>query len=390
MLNVGVFFGGRSCEHEVSVITGLQIIENMDKEKFNPIPIYLSKDGRYYCGDILKDFRTFKEGRYNEATEIFLIPQNGDRFLYAVKLVGGIFSKSHTENYIYARIDAIFPALHGTFGEDGAIQGLFELMDIPYAGCGVAAGAVGMDKVLMKEVFKANDIPMMDYIYFYRDELKNLQNILKKCEALGYPLIIKPANLGSSIGISKAKDTLELTKALELAATYDRKIIVEKCLEDFREINVAVLGKDNDLEVSACEEPITAEEILTYEDKYVGDSKTKMASQKNQKKKLPADLTEEIRNKICELGKKSFKALDGAGVARIDFLLKDKDVYVNEINTLPGSISFYLFEASGLSFKDLITKLIEIALKRYEEKQKNIYSYDSNLFNQTSYGAKLK
>ena len=390
MFNVAVVFGGISVEHEVSVITGLQVIENLDKEQFNPIPIYISKEGRFYSGEMLKDFKTYKEGKYREATEVFIIPQKGDRFLYSTKVVGGIFKKTHTENYIYARIDAIFPALHGTFGEDGAIQGLFEYMNIPYVGCGVLAGACGMDKVIMKDIFKANNIPVVDYTYFYRSELKDLQSVLKKCEKLGYPLIVKPANLGSSIGISKVKDTPELTKALEVASNYDKKIIVEKCLTDHREINVAVLGDQDDLKVSACEEPITAEDILTYGDKYVGSSKTKMASQENQKKKLPADLSKEVHNKICQLAKESFKAIDATGVSRIDFLLKNDEVYVNEINTLPGSIAFYLFEVEGLSFKDLLTKLLEIAIKRFKEKEENVYSYDSNLFNKTSYGAKIK
>lgn len=390
MLNVAVVFGGRSVEHEVSVITGLQVIENLDRENFNPIPIYISKDGRFFSGDILKDFNTFKEGKYEEATEVFLIPQKGDRFLYSVKLVGGIFTKAHTENYIYARIDAIFPALHGTFGEDGSIQGIFEYMDIPYVGCSVSSGACGMDKVLMKDIFKANGIPVIDYIYFYRNELKDLQKVLKKCEKIGYPLIVKPANLGSSIGISKASNALELSKALEVAANYDKKIIVEKCLENHREINVAILGNEEELQVSACEEPLTAEDILTYGDKYVGSSKTKMASQENQKKKLPADLKKEVQDKICQLAKESFKAIGASGVSRIDFLLKDDEVYVNEINTLPGSMAFYLFEVEGLTFKDLLTKLLEIAINNYNEKEKNMYSYNSNLFNKTSYGAKIK
>lgn len=391
MENVAIIFGGRSVEHEVSVITGMQIIENIDKNKFNPIPVYITKEGKFLSGESLKDFRVYKDGDFSKATEVFFKGYNGDLNLYhEVENKGGLFKKEHISLEIFEKIDVIFPALHGTFGEDGSIQGLFELINIPYVGCGVMSAAVGMDKVIMKKVFEAEEIPVVKYKYFYKEELKNLQNVLGKCKDLGYPLFVKPANLGSSIGISRATDTLSLTKALEVAAHYDRKIIVESAVVNPREINCAVLGYEDDLQVSACEEPITAEEFLKFEDKYVSGGKGEKSSQKHQNKNLPANLSDEVREKIEYLAKKAFKALDSAGVSRIDFLLDEKEnVYVNEINTLPGSIAFYLFEVNGLKITELITKLIEISKIRYAQKSENLYSYDSNLFQKTSYGVKI-
>jgi len=390
MENIGVIFGGRSVEHEVSVITGMQIIENMDKSKFNPIPIYINKNGKFLSGESLKNFKSYKNQDFHDAIEVFFKPEFGDRNLYYIKHnEKGLFKPESDSLEVYEKIDMIFFALHGTFGEDGCTQGLFELMGMPYTGCGVMSAAVGMDKVTMRKVFESEDIPMTKYKYFYKEELKNLQNVIDKCKDLNFPLFVKPANLGSSIGISKAKDTLELSKALEVASHYDRKIIVEEAVEEPREINVAVLGYEDDLRVSAAEEPLGFKDLLKYEDKYVSGSKGAKSSQKFQSKKLPADLKPEVEKEIKDLAKKSFRAIDGSGVARIDFLLKEDSAYVNEINTLPGSISFYLFEVDGLKITDLITELIELGRKRYEERSENNYSYDSNLFNMTSYGAKI-
>lgn len=390
MENVAVIFGGRSVEHEVSVITGMQIIENMDRSKYNPIAIYITKDGKFLSGESLKNFATYKSGDFSQGEEVFFKPEFNDRNLYTIrKEKGGLFSKERESVAVVATIDLIFPALHGTFGEDGCIQGLFELMGIPYVGCGVLASSTGMDKVIMKKIFQGQNIPITKFEYFYREELKDLKKVIQKAESIGYPLFVKPASLGSSIGISKVTDQLSLCEALELASEYDRKIIVEKAVENPREINAAVLGYDDVLEVSPCEEPIGWKDLLRYEDKYVGGGKGAKGSQKFQKRKLPADLKPEVQQTIEELAKKSFQALDCAGDARIDFLLDGDQVYVNEINTLPGSIAFYLWEAGGLEMKELITKLLEIGKSRFQESQKNMYSYDSNLFKETSYGAKL-
>lgn len=389
MENIGVVFGGRSVEHEVSIITGLQIIENMDREKFNPIPLYISKDGKMFSGENLNSITAFKDKNNFKGVEVFFKPEAGNYNLYTMKIEkGGLFSKSSENLEVYKKIDVIFPALHGTYGEDGAFQGLLDTLDIPYTGCGVLSGSVGMDKVVMKKVFDAYGINGTEYFYFYRQEWKdNRDKIIKKCEELGYNLFIKPANLGSSVGISKAKNREKLINAIDIASRFDRKILVEKAVEDDREINISVLGYENNLKVSVCEEPIRSNEFLSYEDKYVGNGKAK--GMKGQSKKLPADLSDEIRLKIEEMAKESFRAIDGCGVVRIDFLVRENEVFVNEINTLPGSISFYLWEASGLKFKDLISEVIEFGKLRHLQRKENMTSIDSNLLNLTTYGAKL-
>ena len=389
MENIGVVFGGRSVEHEVSIITGLQIIENMDREKFNPIPLYISKDGKMFSGENLNSITAFKDKNNFKGVEVFFKPEAGNYNLYTMKIEkGGLFSKSSENLEVYKKIDVIFPALHGTYGEDGAFQGLLDTLDIPYTGCGVLSGSVGMDKVVMKKVFDAYGINGTEYFYFYRQEWKeDRDKIIKKCEELGYNLFIKPANLGSSVGISKAKNREKLINAIDIASRFDRKILVEKAVEDDREINISVLGYENNLKVSVCEEPIRSNEFLSYEDKYVGNGKAK--GMKGQSKKLPADLSDEIRLKIEEMAKESFRAIDGCGVVRIDFLVRENEVFVNEINTLPGSISFYLWEASGLKFKDLISEVIEFGKLRHLQRKENMTSIDSNLLNLTTYGAKL-
>ncbi|MGO1580269.1 MAG: D-alanine--D-alanine ligase family protein [Peptoniphilaceae bacterium] len=390
MKNIAVVFGGRSVEHEVSVITGMQIIENMDKTKYNPIPVYMTKDGRLLAGETLKNFATFKNNDFSEAIEVFFKAYNKDYNLYTVsKKKASLFSGQVESLEVYKKIDCVFPALHGSNGEDGTFQGLLELINIPYVGCGVLSGSVGMDKVVMKKVFQSYNIPMTEYFYFFREEWSNKEKIVEEAEKLGYNLFVKPANLGSSIGISKVRNKEEFIEAVELAINYDRKILVEKAVEKPREINIAVMGYENDIRFSVCEEPIGWKDLLKYEDKYISGGKGSGKGMKGQKKKLPADLKDSVREEIEKNASLAFKAIDGMGDARIDFLLDGDKVYLNEINTLPGSIAFYLWEASGISFSELISKLIELAEIRNEENMKNLTVIDSNLLKKTSYGAKL-
>jgi D-alanine-D-alanine ligase len=384
---VGVVFGGRSVEHEVSVITGMQVIENIDKSKYEVVPIYITKDGKWLTGESLKEYNTFKKGDFKDAKEILISPNHGDNNLYAHPNTVGLFGKK-----VIDKIDVIFPALHGTYGEDGSIQGLFELMNIPYAGGGVLASSVGMDKILMKDVYKANGIPVVDYHWFYRSNWKtNNEKIIADIEEkLAYPLFVKPANLGSSIGINIAKDREGLIEAIEVAVAYDRKIIIEKAVENPREINCAVMGYDEEVETSLCEEPLGWKDVLTFEDKYV-KSNAKGGKSTGERRIIPAEIEDNIREEIESLAKRAFTVIDAAGCSRIDFLIdENKKVYVNEINTLPGSIGFYLWEGKGISFAKLIDKLINIAIITHKEKDNNIYSYDSDLFNKISYGGKMK
>lgn len=386
MKNVAVLFGGRSVEHEVSIITGMQVIENIDKTKYNVIPIYVDKEGKWLTGNSLMEFKNYKDNNLKDAQEIILSYNYGDNNIYLSPRTTGLFKKK-----IIDRVDIAFPAFHGMNGEDGTVQGIFELMDIPYVGPGVLGSAVGMDKIVMKDVYKANNLPIVEYIWFYRSKwLDNREEVLRAIEGkLTYPMFIKPANLGSSIGISKAKDRDELIEAIEVAIRYDRKVIVEQAIEEAREINCAILGYDDELVTSLCEEPIGWKEILTFEDKYINSSaKVKGTSER---RRIPAEIDDDLRLEIEELAKQAFKVIDARGVSRVDFLVdKSNKVYINEINTIPGSMAFYLWEGKGYSFKKLIDELINIAIKVHEEKKRNSYSYEANLLNRTQYGAKIK
>jgi len=363
-----VVFGGKSVEHEVSVITGLQVMENIDKEKYIAIPLYISKEGQWLTGDCLNDIETFKKKDFKKAKNLYLSFNKKDK------------SQLLIEKNKPLNIDIVFPALHGTYGEDGTIQGVFELLDIPYAMANIGASTNGMDKVLMKKIFSYHNLPLVPYKWYYREALENnIEGKIDEIEKLlGYPVIIKPSNLGSSIGITKAKDRQQLKKSLEIAMQYDSKIIVERAIEKIREINCSVLGYHEDVEVSVCEEPIAMDNILSFEDKYIrSNSKGKGFS-----RKIPAQIPENIKQKIENYAIESFKAIDCSGVARIDFILEENEkIYVNEINTIPGSIAFYLWQPKGISFKELINRILSIAEKSYNEKKKNMYNFDADLFN---------
>lgn len=385
-LNIGVMFGGRSVEHEVSVVTGLQVVDNIDKQKYDVTPIYISKEGDWYTGEELYDINNFKDMKslLPKLKKVFIPPVPSLNKLYFYPIKTGLFKKEAD----FINIDVVFPALHGMHGEDGTIQGLLELSGIPYIGSSVLGSSVGMDKIIMKDIFKANDIPIVNYTWFLRkdyekDSTKVVNNIEEK---LKYPLFVKPANLGSSIGITRAKDRQELIEAIDIAINYDRKILVEEGVNNLVEINCSCMGMDDDVSPSVCEMPISWEEFLSFDDKYMRGSNSK--GMKGASRKIPAPIPDEKTEEIKELAVKSFKVLDCCGISRIDFLM-EKDtmkVYVNEINTMPGSIAFYLWEAQGISFKELISRLIEIAIVRSEEHNKNIYSFDTELLQKVSRG----
>lgn len=387
MKTIGVIFGGRSVEHEVSVITAMQIIENIDKTKYRVVPIYIDKQGKWLTGNSLMEFKNYKDNKFVDVKEIIISPNYKDSSLYANPKTLGIFG-----NKVLDEIDIAFPAIHGTNGEDGTIQGLLELMDIPYVGAGVLGSSVGMDKILMKDVYKANDLPIVDYYWFYRGRWEREKDLVLKDieENLEYPLFVKPANLGSSIGISKAKDREGLINSIEVAINYDRKIIIEKAVENPREINCSVMGYDEEVITSLCEEPLGWKEILSFEDKYI-KSNEKGGKSSGERRIIPAEIEDNMREEIEELAKKAFTTIDARGVSRIDFLVDSEEkIYINEINTLPGSISFYLWEGKGYSFEKLINELITIAIKVQEEKDKNTYSYEANLLNRVQYGSNIK
>lgn len=378
--NVAVFFGGRSVEHEISVISALQAINAFDKEKYEIIPVYISKQGRWYTGKNLLDIRNYRDMNRltEEAEEVFMRPEYGDYNLY--KANSGMFSR---KNGVVANLHVVVPVLHGTNGEDGIFEGVLETIGIPFAGCNTLSSANGMDKITMKMILRECGIPVVDYVWFTdREWLSSKESIIDKVEnQLGYPVIVKPANLGSSVGIGKASNREELIAKIDNAEKFSQRIIVEHMIEALKEINCSVLGDADEHQESVCEEPIKTGDILSYEDKYMGGSKTTAGMQASDKR-IPADLPEEMSKEIQRLAGETFRVLSCHGVSRVDVMVDEKDnrIYVNEINTIPGSLSFYLWEASGISFTQLMDRLVQLALKRKRASERKTFTYDQNIF----------
>ena len=378
-IKVGVFFGGNSVEHEVSIISAIQGIENMDKEKYDVIPIYIAKDNRMYCGKNIGDINSYKdvEKLIKNSDEVILA--NRDNRTVLVRN-GRRFSKKDVLDYI----DVAFPIVHGTNVEDGTIEGYLKMFNLPFVGCSVLSSAVGMDKYFCKCVLRENGVPVIDGKIFYVEEFKkDNKGMMKRIEEFGMPVIVKPVNLGSSIGISVAKNKEELKKALDLAFRYSEKVLIEKLVENLMEINCSVVGNRSKMEASECEEPIKNDEILSFTDKYISGKKgSKLKGSVNSGKlKLPADISKELRNEVQELAKKVFLVLDCSGVIRVDFIYdKDKKkLYVNEVNTIPGSLAFHLWREKGVEYKELLDRLIDTALDRERAEKKLIFSFDSNI-----------
>lgn len=389
MKKIGVIFGGVTCEHDVSIVTGIQLINNIDKSKYKVYPIYIHSDGEWYVDEKLIDTNIYAEfDKHKSSLEMGCIMPNKPGIVMKNK---GLINK---ENFI--KLDCVIPAMHGMNGEDGSIQGLLELANIPYTSSGILGASVGMDKILMKKVFEAHNIPVLPYTYFLRSEWKkDKEKILNEIESkIEYPMFVKPSNLGSSIGISKAKDREGLSNAIEIAIAFDERIIVEKGLEDLKEINCSALGRADDVIASTTEQPVSWKEFLTFDEKYLSGGKSSKGTKNgmaSMSRKVPADITDEQSNEIKDLTIKSFEALNSKGVVRIDFLIDNSNgkVYVNEINTIPGSFAFYLWEHDGLSYPQLIDKLIEIAEKENKEKNENNYTYKSNIVGKFGGGTKV-
>ncbi|MDD5839138.1 MAG: D-alanine--D-alanine ligase [Bacteroidales bacterium] len=378
---VGVFFGGRSTEHEISVISANQAMAAMSREKYDIIPVYITKEGKWYTGEALTDVANFRDtaALLQKCEPVYMRPIYGDYNLYSMK-TAGIFRHDHK---IIATLDVVLPVLHGSNGEDGTFQGVIETIGIPFAGCDVLSSANGMDKITMKMILASEDVPVVDYVWFTDKEWFSRHDALvEKIEAkLGYPVIVKPANLGSSVGIHRADDRKALEAAVADAEKYTSRIIVEHLVEDLCEINCSVLGNCDDYRMSVLEEPIKSGEILSYEDKYMGGTKTERGMQAS-KKRIPADLPADMTERIKFLAGETFRVLSCHGVSRVDFIVdrKDNSVYVNEINTIPGSLSFYLWEATGLAFDALMDELVRLAFKRKEEQSRKTVSYSANIF----------
>jgi D-alanine-D-alanine ligase len=379
-LNVGVIFGGRSVEHEVSVITGLQIITALRNTSHRGIPIYISKDGEWFTGSGLLDFRNYK------FIESGGIPENViNCSISPDSLVKGIIVPTITGWFRRNKViplDIVIPAIHGKNGEDGTLQGLLELANIPYVGCGVLSSAIGMNKSLAKLVFKENKIPTINSITVCeseKDDLDKLKMELKKNQ-LSFPLFIKPCSLGSSIGISRVTSFEELKEAIELVYIYDDSAIIENAVNNCIEVNCAVIGDENELIVSACEKPIPWETYLTFEDKYLrGTGQKGMASANRE---IPAPISAKLTSKVQDIAKRTFKSINGSGIARVDCFVCEttEEVFVNEINTMPGSLALYLWEPVGLDSNQVVEKLIDISLKGNKVKDKRKSTLDVGLF----------
>lgn len=381
---VAVMFGGKSVEHEVSVISGIQAIMSMDQEKYEVIPVYLTKKNEMYVGEETGKIEAYKDipGLLSKSQRVILVNEDDHIVLmpYPVKL----FGKKSIE------VDIAFPIVHGTNVEDGALQGYLKTIGIPFVGCDVTASALGMDKYASKVVLKENGVPVLDGYCFTTSDYAEIDSILDKVEKeIGYPAIVKPVDLGSSVGISVARNRSELTNSIDDAFLYARKIIIEHAITKLREINCAVLGDENEAIASECEEPLHTKDILSYEDKYVSNAKgSGSKGMASVSRKIPAELSPEKRKEVQELAVKSFKKLGCNGVARIDFMIDEENgkLYFNEINTIPGSLAFYLWEPVGISYPELLDRMIRLALKRVREEESITFSFDTNILNQNSLG----
>ena len=383
-IKLGVIFGGESVEHEVSVISAVQAMENLNQDKYDIVPIYISKDRIWYTGKMLMDIDVYKDfddlKRY--AKEVTLT-KKGDRFV--LMSTNSIFRKEVTD------VDIMFPIVHGNNVEDGSIQGYLDSIGIPYVGSNVLGSALGQDKVVMKQLFNSANLPVVDYTWFYENEYsENKDNILKDIKKIGYPVVVKPATLGSSVGITYVKSNKEIEAAIDEALKYDIKIIVEKAVDNLIEVNCSVVGDYKYQEASAIEEVLSDNELLTYADKYIGDSKGKLKGTTKASKGMasasriiPAKIDKKLSNEVVKLSKETFKLLNLSGVCRIDFLInkKEKKVYINEPNTIPGSLAFYLWTPVGKSYEKLLDEVINIAIKNYKNKHKKTYSFNTNILN---------
>jgi len=391
--NIAVFFGCRSVEHEVSIISAVQAMNSIDKDKYDVIPVYVTKSGKMFTGSELftiENFRDIKKLLESCFEVTFLRNDTGVVMRY---LKNGFFNKKSDVS-----VDVAFPIVHGTNCEDGTMAGYFEFLGIPYISCDIISAAVGMDKSVFKDVLINAGLPTLPCFTFRsREYLINKEEIAKKiAEKVGFPLIVKPVNLGSSVGISKVKTADELIEAIDLAASFADKILAEKAIENLREINCSVLGDADECEASVCEEPFMTDEILSYEDKYLGGSKGSKQSGASKGmaslgRKIPADISKEKSDEIRDISCKIFKAMGASGVVRIDFLLDTADndkIYANEINTIPGSLAFYLWEATGLKYTNMLDKLVEIAFRRQRNRDNLTFTIDTNILSGVSFGTK--
>ncbi len=386
-INVGVFFGGKSTEHEISCISANQVINALNKDKYNVIPIYISKTGDLYTGHLLYNLENYSSFINNQDSLLTKVCIYKDGNKTVIKPINGLFKMNQT-------IDVAFPVVHGTNVEDGTLAGFLQMLDLPFTSCDVLGGAIGQDKAVMKDIFKAEDIPMVDYFVVYNNDFeKDYKKYLTLAKKIKYPLIAKPANLGSSIGIEIINSDLEFKNKIKECLKYDFKVVVEKMIKNIKEVNISVIGTNEKTKCSVIEEVTNG--FLDFDKKYQpngakGSKKTgyKISKVSNSSKgmastarKIPADITAAQKKTIEETALKVFKILNANGCVRIDYMIDRKTgkVYCNEINTIPGSLAFYLWKEVGLNFEAECDELIKNALIRYSRRCKKTYSFDTNI-----------
>ena len=393
-IRAGVFFGGPSVEHEVSVITAMQAIQAMDPDRYEVIPVYTTKNGELYTGAHLAQLESYRNipEALKQAQKVVLQKEGKDVVLMLAK-------QKRFGSSIVAALDVALPIYHGTGGEDGVMQAHFERLGLPYTGPDVTSSAIGMDKWASKAMFKLHGVPCVEGVkvtqsQYFTDPEAAAQTIEK---AVGYPAIIKPYNLGSSVGIHKCRDRASLLEGLEDAFLYSQAVLAERAVQNLREINCAVLGDSEEARASVCEEPLNATDILTYADKYQSGGKTGKTGAKSGggskgmqslARVVPADLSPEMTEKVQQLAIDAFRAIGACGCSRIDFLLDNQtgELFANEINTIPGSLAFYLWEKSGLTFTQLMDEMIRLALKRQRQQSLLHRSFETNLLQHAQIG----
>ena len=400
-LKVAVIYGSRTCEHDVSIVSALQAMDNLDKNEYEIVPVYIARDGQWYTGRLLRNITFYSAFKPELVTHVApVMSEDGKLTLMPVTsiaphgfkgMVKVLMSNMNLGEDTVEKCDVVLPVMHGMNGEDGTLQGLLELFNVPYTSTSVLGSALGMDKIAMKQFFRGCGLPVVDGMWFARSEWnKNHEEVLNRVESsCPYPVYVKPANLGSSIGISRATDRQSLIKAIETAVEYDRRILVERGIEKPVEINCSALRIKGEVRASLCEMPASWEEFLTFDDKYLRGSKSgKGQGMESLARKVPAPISDELTQRIQQMTTQVYNAMDCKGVVRIDYMLDGDELYINEINIIPGSLAFYLWEPLGISFKEMLDCMIEDAFTAYAEKNRSVFSYDSSILRSVQGGLK--
>ena len=398
MIKVGVIFGGESRKHKINIITAFKTMNFKKKKKYEVFPIYINKERNWYTGEALREMSSYKDlSLIPSLAKEVVLTKKGDEFVLQKK--NGLFKG------VVNTIDVAFPIVHGKGVEDGSLSGYLETIGIPYVGPSMLGASIGQDKVVQKQVMSASGIPVVDYTWFYDHEYQNdEEQILKDIKKIGYPVIVKPARLGSSVGISVAKNEDQVKESIEEAIKYDEKIVVEAMIKNLKEVDCAVVGNYEDMECSLIGEMLTDNDFLTFEDKYIGEGGKggKKGSAKNQTGgkiatsgfKIPAELDKEVEEQIYKYSKEAFRCLNLSGVTRFDFLVdtKAKKAYVNEPNTIPGCLAFFFYTPKGKKYTKLLDEMITLAIKEYKDSKKKVTSFESNVLStyDGSKGAKGK